>query len=300
MDETKYLVPESLKEALSLVGELGGRACLIAGGTDVVVKLKKGVDVAETLIDLSKLTELDYIRVTRDGLLELGAGVSLWEVERSSLILDKWKVLSLAAGQMASPTVRRMATAGGNICNAAPSADFVPALMVLGAYLTLSSLDRERTVPVEKFFLGPGRTALEKGEMLTAITVPAPAPHSGSVYLKQKRREGADLAVSGVAAAVQVAGTPLGPGEAPQIREVKLALAAVAPVPLRARAAEDALRGAAASTELLARAGEIAAGECSPLDDVRASAWYRRKLIATLTSRALGQAVEEALLERLS
>ncbi len=298
MDETKYLVPDSLKEALSLVGQLGGKARLIAGGTDAMVKMKKGTDLAEALVDLRNLRELDFVRVGQDGSLELGAAVSLREVERSVTVLDKWKVLALAAGQMASPTVRRRATIGGNICNAAPSADFVPPLMVLGAHLKLSSLDGERTIPLDEFFLGPGRTALGQNEILTSITVPPLTPRSGAAYLKQKRREGADIALAGVAACVQIAGHSAVPGEAPLIQEIRLALAAVGPVPLRARAAEGALRGTSASPDLLVRAGEIAAGECNPIDDVRASAWYRRRLIATLTARAVGQAIEDALTGR--
>ncbi len=164
--------------------------------------------------------------------------------------------------------------------------------------MKLSSLDGERTIPLDEFFLGPGRTALGQNEILTSITVPPLTPRSGAAYLKQKRREGADIALAGVAACVQIAGHSAVPGEAPLIQEIRLALAAVGPVPLRARAAEGALRGTSASPDLLVRAGEIAAGECNPIDDVRASAWYRRRLIATLTARAVGQAIEDALTGR--
>jgi aerobic carbon-monoxide dehydrogenase medium subunit len=296
MREIYYLKPESLKETFVFLSQSKNKAGIVAGGTDLLAKMKRGSEPPEVLISIGALSELNYIRARDNGNLLIGAVTSLSGIESSSIIQRKFTVLSEAAGMMASPTVRGMASIGGNLCNAAPSADIVPALMVLGASVIISTIDAQKSVPVEELFQGPGRTILQAGEILTGIEIPAMPPFSGAAYLKHKRRAGADLAVAG--AAVMIVFSPAlskaGAGGALIIREVKIGLAAVAPTPIRARKAESLLRGEPLNPELLAAAGKAAADECSPIDDARASAGYRKKLVEVLVPRAIGAATEKA------
>jgi CO/xanthine dehydrogenase FAD-binding subunit len=281
-----YLKPQSLRETLSLLAEYQGRARPLAGGTDLLVKLKKGRKVGPVLLQIADLAELNYLKLGPGGELLIGAASRLAQIEQSPLVRSRFSLLGESCALMASPTVRAMATVAGNLCNAAPSADLVPALIVLGAKARIESLRWQQSVPVEDLFLGPGKTVLQPGEMITEIEVPAPPGHSGASYLKQKRGAGADLAVAGAAARVVLSQSI--------IQDVRIALSAVAPTPLRARRAEELLRGKIPGADLLGEAGRIAVGECSPIDDARASADYRRKLVAALVPRTLQAAVERA------
>ncbi len=187
---------------------------------------------------------------------------------------------------LGTPAIRNQATLGGNLCNAAPSADTAPPLLVLGATAKIVGKEGEKIVPLEAFFVGPGQTVLGQDHLLAEIQVPNPLAHSGGVYLKQKRRQGADLAVVGVAALVVMEGKVL--------RDVKIVLGAVAPTPIRARKAEEILKGRKLDQELLEKSGQAAAEEASPIDDIRGSADYRRELLAVLTKRAMAQAIQQA------
>jgi aerobic carbon-monoxide dehydrogenase medium subunit len=293
MQDVNHLTPVSLSEALSLLSEYKDRARIMAGGTDVLVRMKRGLELPPVLIDIKNLSDLNYIELGPAGELQLGSNVSLLELEESPLVRNRFGVLSQAAGLMASPAVRRQATLGGNIGNAAPSADIVPALIVLGADVGIASLEGETTVKLEKLFRGPGETLLQPGQIITEIRVPAMPARAGAVYLKQKRRAGADLAVAGVAAFVTLSGGPESM-VGTVLEEIILALAAVAPTPIRALKAELHLKGKEVTPEVLAEAGRIASGECRPIDDVRGSADYRRKLIAVLVPRAILGAIDQA------
>jgi carbon-monoxide dehydrogenase medium subunit len=187
---------------------------------------------------------------------------------------------------LGTPAIRNQATLGGNLCNAAPSADTAPPLLVLGAKAKIVGKEGEKTVSLGDFFVGPGQTILGQDHLLTEIQVPNILAHSGGAYVKQKRRQGADLAVVGVAALVVMEGKV--------VKDVRIALGAVAPTPIRAKKAEEILRGKKLDQELLEKCGQTAAGEASPIDDIRGSADYRRELLAVLTKRAITQAIEQA------
>jgi carbon-monoxide dehydrogenase medium subunit len=187
---------------------------------------------------------------------------------------------------LGTPAIRNQATLGGNLCNAAPSADTAPPLLVLGANAKIVGKEGEKIVPIEDFFVGPGQTVLGQDHLLAEIRVPNIPARSGGAYLKQKRRRGADLAVVGVAAWVVVRGKVL--------EDVKVALGAVAPTPIRAKEAEEILRGRKLDQELLEKSGQAAASEASPIDDIRSSADYRRELLAVLTKRAITRAIQQA------
>jgi carbon-monoxide dehydrogenase medium subunit len=278
-----YLAPATLDEALSLLAQYKSKARVIAGGTDLVPKLKRReVKAPEYVIDLKGIPDLDKIRQDTGG-LTIGALVTIGVVESSPLIQQKFAILAQAAQSMASPQVRNRGTIAGNICNAVPSADSAPALLTLGARLKLISRKGERTINIEDFFTGPNRTALTDEEILLEIKIPDMPPKSKGVYLKLSPRRAMDLAIVGAAVVV----VP----EDGICKDIRIALGAVAPTPLRTMKAETVLKGQKFNDNLIEKAAKAAAAEASPIDDHRASAEYRRDMVEVLVKRAIKQAI---------
>lgn len=286
MTSPKYFAPKSIKEAISLFSELGGKAKVISGGTDLLMQMKQRELLPECMISLGDIPDLDYIQYDEIRGLKIGALTHVVNIENSPLIRSKFRILAQGASLLGTPAIRNQATIGGNLCNAAPSADMAPPLLVLGAMVKIEGAAGEKIVPLENFFTGPGQTILGNNHLLTEIQVPNLLPRSGGVYLKQTRSQGADLALVGVAALVVMEGKIL--------RDVKIALGAVAPTPIRAKRAEEILKGNELNNILLEASSQAAVNETEPIDDVRSSADYRRKLVALLTKRAVTQAVEQA------
>lgn len=278
-----YLAPTTLDEALSLLSEYKGRARVIAGGTDLVPKLKRReIKAPEYVIDLKGIPGLDEIKFDTSG-LTLGALVTIGMVESSAKIRQKFDILAQAAQSMASPQVRNRGTIAGNICNAVPSADSAPPLLTLGARLKIVSGKGERTVNIEDFFTGPNQTTLSDNEILTEIQIAYMPPSGKGVYLKLTPRWAMDLAIVGVAVVV-----------IPQdgiCWDIRIALGAVAPTPIRAKKAEAVLKGQKLDDKLIKKAARTAAGESRPIDDHRASAEYRRDMVEVLVKRAIKQAI---------
>jgi carbon-monoxide dehydrogenase medium subunit len=281
MDQRACYTPKSVKEAISLLSEYGDKAEVIAGGTDLLVQMKRGDDIPDYLINMEGLEGLEYIRQDDKEGLRIGARTPIYAVVESPLIGDRFEIIANAARTLGTPTIRRQATIGGNLCNAAPSADMAPALIVLGAQLKSEGGDGSKIIAAEDFFKGPGETCLNRNEILTEIRVPEPLPNSRAVYLKQTRTRGADLALVGVAVMAVV--------DSNVIQDVKIALGAVAPTPIRAKKAEAILKGNKPDDHLLETCAEAALLESDPIDDVRSSADYRNKLIKVLVKRALIQ-----------
>ena len=202
-------------------------------------------------------------------------------------IRQDYTALAMGAGLIGSVQIQNMATVGGNICNASPSADTAPGLLASGAQVVLASAMGERSLPLEAFFLGPGKTALQPGELLVRLELPIPPAHCGSFYLRHTPRARMDLAFVGVAAAVQLS-------ETGEICSARIALGAVAPTPLRAYRAEQRLAGCQPDAALINEAALLAAAEARPIDDLRASADFRRHLVQVLTRRALEGAIANA------
>ena len=279
-----YLEPKTMDEALSLLSLHKGRAKVVAGGTDLLPKLKRReIKAPEYIIDLKGIPNLDYIRYDEADGLSLGALVTIHAVETSPIVQERFGVLFQAAESMASTQVRNRGTIAGNICNAVPSADAPPALLTLEASLKLTSQRGERIVNVEDFFTGPNETVLNDEEILLEIHVPNLPPHSRGRYLKLTPRSSMDLAMVGVAAVVVA--------EDGICKDIRIALGAVAPTPIRARQAEDILRGQKLSDEVIERAAQIASGECRPISDRRASEEYRCHMVEVLTKRAIQEAI---------
>jgi CO/xanthine dehydrogenase FAD-binding subunit len=279
-----YLEPNTMDEALSLLSQYKGRAKVMAGGTDLLPKLKeREIEAPEVIIDLKGLPNLNTIEYDEVEGLSLGALVTIHAVETSPIVQERFGILFQAVESMASAQVRNRGTIAGNLCNAVPSADTAPALLALEARIKLTSQKGERNVNIEDFFTGPSETVLTDEEMLQEIHVPNLPPHGRGAYLKLSPRSAMDLAVVGVAAVVII--------EDQICNDIRIALGAVAPTPIRARRAEKEARGQKLSDEVIARAARTASEECSPISDHRASAEYRCNMVEVLTRRAIKQAI---------
>lgn len=281
----EYLEPASLEEAITLLEHYDGRAKVIAGGTDLVVQMRKGEIKPQYIINIARLPGLDYISFSDKEGLKLGALTTIRALEDSQELQQSYPAIPLMASQMATPGVRSMATLGGNLGNAAPSADTAPILIGLSAQAKIVGPEGERTVQLENFYTGPGSTCLGKGELLREIQMPVPPPHTGAVYLKHGARGAADLAIVGVATVITL--EPKGE----VCREAKVVLAAVAPTPIRAFQAEAILRGKKIDEKIIEASAQAASGEARPITDVRAPASYRREMVKVFTRRAIRQAL---------
>lgn len=283
-----YYEPTTLEDCLSLLSELGGNAKLLAGGTDLLVRMKRQVDRPLHVISLARVPGLDRI-VPRNGHgVTIGSGVTAATLARHELLNDRFSSLAQAAGRLGAPMIRNLATLGGNLVTARPAADLPPACMVLDATLKLKSTGGERDVPAQDFFRGPGDSLIEPHELLTAVNMETPPPWSGGAYIKLGARKALEISMVNVAALITLQ-SPDGP-----IVNARIALGAVAPTPVRAFAAEELLIGDKPSETLFQRAGEVGVGMCSPITDHRGTMEYRCMMIEVLTKRALAMAFEEA------
>jgi CO/xanthine dehydrogenase FAD-binding subunit len=279
-----YLRPASVEEACAALAAGNGEAKVLAGGTDLLAQMKRGKLQPKVLVSLRDVPGLSFVQPESDGSLALGAATPLAAVENSPEVRERFPALAAAASWIGSVQVRTRATVGGNLCNAAPSADMAPILIAYGALATITNGRAERMLALEDFFTAPGQTVLKPGELLKAVTVPPAPAGSFGKYLKAFR-SAMDLATVGVAALVVFA-----PGAAPEatvVRDARLVLGAVAPTPMRAREAERMLTGQRLDEELIARASRKAAEEARPITDVRAPAEYRTTLVEVLSRRAL-------------
>jgi carbon-monoxide dehydrogenase medium subunit len=277
-------LPDSLESCLEALAAPDAR--LVAGGTDLLPQMKVGVVKPRTVVDVSALPDLKVLHVDDEDRLHVGAAVSARAIELHAPTLAHFTALAEGASVVGSFQVRNLATLGGNLANAAPSADMAPPLLALDADLIIAGKHGRRHVPITDFFLGVRRTQLAPDEVLVEIIIPAPAPGSGGTYVRHTPRRELDIAVVGVASHVTVRdGT---------CTQARIALGAVAPVPLRATAAEARLENEAVTAELIEEAAELAVAAASPISDQRGSAEYRRHLVRVLTRRTLTTAFERA------
>jgi carbon-monoxide dehydrogenase medium subunit len=284
VQEFEYLEPASLQEAISLLDEYGDRARVLAGGTNLILWMKTEQGSLETIINIGKLPALAGIS-SQDGRVHIGALTKVRAVRNAQEIQSNYTALAEACASFGSAQIQIMGTIGGNLCNGSPASDSVPALVALDAQLVLVGPGGERTVPVEEFLIGPGKTAIQKGELLASIRLPHPQPGTGSAFIKVSR-VAADLAkASGAAMLVR---------KGDRITDCRLALGSVGPTALRAKKAEKLLIGKPFSTKLALEAGLVAAEEISPIDDVRSTAWYRRQVVKAIAHDVLQLAWERA------
>ncbi len=279
--ELEYHKPESLADACALLKDNGGKAKVLAGGTDVRLDLKQGLSDAGHLVSLEKIPELVQIEC-KNGTLLIGSMVTPGMLAGSDLVKKKFPGLSDAAASMAGAQIRNLATIGGNICSAVPSADLAPPLFAAGAELDLVGPSGERTLPIMEFFLGPRETAIAPAEILKAVRIPLLSGETGTSYEKFQLRGASALAVVSVAALVSV--------KAGIIETARVAVGAAAPTPLLIDEAEGLLSGAEPSDDNFCRAGEAASKAVRPITDHRGTKEYRFKLTRVLTVRALKKA----------
>jgi aerobic carbon-monoxide dehydrogenase medium subunit len=281
----EYHTPATIPEALKLMARYGSKASAMAGGTDLLVAMKNREKVPEHLINLKGIAKLKGIHFDKKKGLTLGALTTLAELERSSVIRDKYRPLWDALTVMASAQVRTLATIGGNLCGAVPSADTAPPLIVLGASVKLVGPKGKRSVPVEAFFTGPKASVLRKNEILTEISIPSPSKGASGAYLKLMRRNALDLALVGAAAYLAF------DSKKKVCKEARVALGAVAPTPIRVFEAEKALTNKEINETAAAEAGKAASGVCRPISDLRASHEYRCSMVEVLVKRAVLEAL---------
>jgi len=278
----EYVRPQSLTAVLEFLVEKGQKARILAGGTDIMVGMRSGKIAPEYLLDIKGFSELEGIRPSAelaDGLF-IGALTRVADVHQSPLLCGPYAVLAQAAGTLASIQIRNLATIGGNICNAAPSADTAMALLVLDAQVEILSTTGKQLLPLVDFFTGPGQTILGGDKLLLGFHLPVQPENTHGMYIKHSPRAAMDCCVIGVAGLVSAPGGSL--------TKACLAIGAVAPTPLRVTAAEEHLLSAGSlTTASIAAAARLAGELASPIDDVRGQAWYRKRMVVVDTRRIL-------------
>ncbi|MDR1193830.1 MAG: xanthine dehydrogenase family protein subunit M [Peptococcaceae bacterium] len=279
-----FYAPESVAEACELMTRYQDEARVINGGTDILPRMKNQVMAPAILVSIKRLPGMKRIEYIPGKGIVIGAGVTLNEIALSEVIESKYHSICHAAAHMAANQIRNIGTLGGNIVASIPSADMPPILIALGATAKIAGPTGERVMPLEDVFTGPGKTVLAKNEILTEVFVPD-GKMTGSAYHKFALRRAGALAVVGVAVAVEI--------EKGVIKDARVVLGAVAPVPLRAVKVDAFLKGKPATDEVFAEAGEIAYDECRPITDFRASAEYRRELVKVYTKRCLKKVVTD-------
>jgi carbon-monoxide dehydrogenase medium subunit len=283
MENFEYFEPKTVQEAVGLLVKYKRAAKLLAGGTDLMLGMKEGFVQPRYLINLKTIKGLDKIAYSKKGGISIGSLTTWTAILSSGAILEHYPILREAASLIGGYQIRNRGTIGGNICHASPSADSAPALMVYGAQCVVSGPRRERVIPIEEIFSGAQKTSLKPGEILTGFRIPTPDPKSKGCYLKFSPRKAMDLPIVGVGALVRASnGT---------FEEVKIALGAVAPTPIRARKAERFLVGKPVSDPSIRQAAEEAVNESRPITDLRASREYRLGLVRELTGQAITQSL---------
>jgi carbon-monoxide dehydrogenase medium subunit len=283
----EYQAPTSLDETLNILQSDGGGTKIMAGGTDLILQIKLGQLRPSLVVDVKKVPELNRLEWSQSGGLRIGAAVPLSKVLALSELPKEYGILLQACSTIGSMQIRNRGTIGGNICNAAPSADSVPALICLKARANLASTTGTRSIDMENLFTAPGETVIRNNELLIEIEVPTPPAPSAGCYLSHTTREEMDIAVTGVASFLTLS------PQSSEIVEARIALGAVAPTPIRARDAEAGLAEKAITLEIIDKTAEKAAEAASPISDLRGSADYRCELIKILTRRTLRKACED-------
>ncbi|ETX01471.1 MAG: hypothetical protein ETSY1_07255 [Candidatus Entotheonella factor] len=280
MDNFDYVAPSTVAEAIGLLQDYQRRSVavkVLAGGTDLFLRMRHRAETPGVVMDIKRIPELGVLSHSDSDGLHIGAAVCHADVVRSEAVRQAYGALAEAASWVGSRQTRHRGTLVGNLCNASPAADTAPALLAYRAVVRIAGPDGEREVPVETFFQGPGHTVLTPAEMVTAVVVPPLGTH-GWGFLR-RTRTAIDIALVSSCAVVTAANGIC--------QDVSIGLGAVAPTPIRARQAEDALRGQLPTEALTDTVGQLAADHCSPISDVRCSGDYRKQMVNVLTRRCV-------------
>jgi len=280
-----FFEPGTLDEALNLLSQRGSEAKILAGGVALVVDMRLRNLTPTYVISIQKIPDLDYIEIDKENSLKIGAMATLHSLERSKLIREEYPVLYAAIHKIHSVQAKVMGTAVGNICTATPASDVASVLIALGGRVKVVSMASERIISVEDFFAGVRQTVLGSDEMVSEIVVPAAPASTGYAFFKLTKTT-ADIGKLNVSASVTMDGDTCS--------DCRIALGSVAPTPMRARQAEQALKGRKPDEKTVSKVAEAAAGEAKPITDVWSTAEYRTEMIKVLVKRAINTAVEGA------
>jgi carbon-monoxide dehydrogenase medium subunit len=290
----EYLEPESIEEALMILNRYQGKSKIIAGGTDLMLQIRNKAVKPEYVVDITRIHGLDYITFDDQQGLRLGALTTIRTLETSVELRRKYPIISQAASQLGSVAIRNVATVGGNLCNALPSAETSQALVALSAQVKMIGPRGERILPLDGFFTGVGKTLLQPDEVLLEILVPELTPHTSGIYIKHSPRGSIDLAIVNITVLMTME------EDHKVCRDVKIVLGAVSPTPLRARKAESVLKGKRVDGALIDRAAQVASDEAHPRQrSMRGSFEYKKEMVRVLTGRAIKEimASKDGILE---
>ena len=289
MNAIDYAAPKSLAQAVQLLAKHGPRARVLAGGTDILVQLREGRRECDLLVDIKNIRQLNELTCSpKNSELRIGASTPCCRIYENKNVRKFYPGLIDAVELVGGIQIQSRASIGGNLCNASPAADTIPALIAYGAVCITAGADNSREVPVEQFCTGPGRNALQPGELLVTIRLPAPAPHTGVHYLRFIPRNEMDIAVVGVASAVTLDETKT------RCVAARIALGAVAPTPLLVAEAAAALVGTELTDADIEKAAAAAQAAARPISDMRGDADFRKHLVGVLTKRTLRGAIDRA------
>ena len=288
MEWIDFAAPKTLSEAVELMASHGERASVIAGGTDILVQLRGGRRSADLLVDVKAIPELNQISYSPQTGLVLGAAAPCYRIYQDQAVASAYPSLMDAASLIGGIQIQGRATLGGNICNAAPSGDSIPPLIVLGGVCHVIGPNGSRQIPAEEFCTAPGRNALQPGELLVSINLPVPQAHAGANYLRFIPRNEMDIAVVGVGSSVVL------DASGQNIVSARIALASVAPTPVFARDAGDSLAGKPVSEAAIQEASEKAMADAKPINDMRGTIRQRVHLVGVMTRRTLNNAIARA------
>ena len=284
MEHIEYLAPRKLDETLKVVEKTPGETQFIAGGTNVIPNMRSGKISPKILIDLSRLEGLDYIR-EENNLIAVGSLTTISEIAASDLIRRHAPVLSSAAGKLGNPLTRNRATIGGNLADASPAADMAPPLLSLEAIVhTKASGGEERQIPLDKFFLGPNKTALDKNEIIVQIVFTKPKDAAKGHYFKLGLRNSMAISVASISLMLELKGNVC--------LKARIALGAVAPTPVRIRQVEKNLEGKEINDKIIQECSVLVRKEIMPISDIRASAAYRNWVTSVLIGRAIQEVIK--------
>ena len=285
MTDIRYASPETIDEAVALMAAASGKGRILAGGTDLLVQMRAGVVTPGIIVDVKKIEEMTSIS-EKAGSFRIGAAVSGAVIGEHAALVKAWPGVVEAINLIGSTQVQGRASAGGNLCNASPAADSVPALVAAGAVVTIQGPNGRRELPVEKIHAGPGRTTLAPGEIVVSFTLPARPKSSGDAYLRLIPRTEMDIAVVGCGVSLTLDGN--------KCTAARVSLGAVAPTVLLVEDAGKALVGSTLDEEALEKAAAACRAACKPIDDKRGTIVYRTKIAGVLLKRATAIAAERA------
>ncbi|MDP2128642.1 MAG: xanthine dehydrogenase family protein subunit M [Pseudohongiella sp.] len=283
----EYCAPETLAEVCAALSNADGPVRVLAGGTDLLARFASGMPRPSMLVDIKKLAPARVIRQLPDGSFEIGAACPGIHIRADKLLGKYWPGLSEAMDLIGSVQIQGRATLGGNLCNASPAADAVPALIAARAHCRVVSVAGQREVPVEEVIISPGRTCLRQDEFIVSFILPARASRSADAYLRMTPRTEMDIAIAGVAVNLTL-------DDSGVITDSHVALGAVGPVPVFAVAASRILLGSSLDEEVLQRFRRQVSVMCRPISDKRSTAEYRTDVTAVLAARAARIAYDRA------